>query len=84
MSTYLAWLAARAAAAPFGGMAHVTCPPPLDIAWVWHVHRLAPLEYARTCAALGAFVAPAPGVGFAFSAAGARGVVSTSRAPYVA
>ena len=32
---YLAWLAARAAAVPFGGMTLVTCPPPLDIAWVW-------------------------------------------------
>ena len=51
---YLTWLAARVAAAPFGGTALVTCPPPLDIAWVWHVHRLAPREYARACAALGA------------------------------
>ena len=66
---YLAWLAARAAAAPFGGIALVTCPPPLDIAWVWHVHRLAPREYARACAALGTFVAPATGVGFAYSQA---------------
>ena len=64
---YLAWLAARAAAASFGGTALVTCPPPLDIAWVWHVHRLEPLAYARLCATLGAFVAPAPGVGFAAS-----------------
>ena len=64
---YLTWLAARAAAASFGGTALVTCPPPLDIAWVWHVHRLEPLAYARLCATLGAFVAPAPGVGFAAS-----------------
>ena len=66
---YLAWLAARAADAPFGGMTLVTCPPPLDLAWVWHVHRLAPREYARACAALGVFVAPAPGVGFAYDPA---------------
>ena len=28
-------------------------PPPLDCAWVWHCHRLAPLSYARTAARLG-------------------------------
>ena len=47
---YLTWLAARVAAAPFGGTALVRCPPPLDIAWVWHVHRLAPRPSAPTAA----------------------------------
>ena len=23
--------------------------PPIDIAWVWHLHRLAPLKYAAYC-----------------------------------
>ena len=23
--------------------------PPIDIAWVWHLHRLAPLRYAAYC-----------------------------------
>ena len=29
-----------------GGTALVTRAPPLDIAWIWHVHRLAPVAYA--------------------------------------
>ncbi|KAH8062130.1 hypothetical protein JL720_13335 [Aureococcus anophagefferens] len=39
---YEAWLASKALE-----------PPPLDCAWVWHCHRLAPLSYARTAARLG-------------------------------
>ena len=26
-----------------------TLIPPVDIAWVWHLHRLAPLRYASYC-----------------------------------
>ena len=64
---YIAWLANEAAHAAGRATKLVTRAPSLDIAWIWHVHRLAPLAYARACAALGAFIAPAPGVGFAYS-----------------
>ena len=36
-----------------------------EVAWIWHVHRLATVEYKTTCALLGVFVAPARGIGFA-------------------
>ena len=26
-----------------------TLVPPVDVAWVWHLHRLAPLKYAAFC-----------------------------------
>ena len=42
---YLAWLeliAGRDAKAP-------ALVPPIDVAWVWHCHRLAPLRYAAFC-----------------------------------
>jgi Glycine-rich domain-containing protein-like len=32
--------------------------PPIDIAWVWHCHRLNPLQYARDVASLTAAAAP--------------------------
>ena len=28
---------------------HKTLVPPIDVAWVWHLHRLAPLKYAVYC-----------------------------------
>lgn len=28
---------------------NVTLCPPLDVAWLWHCHRLAPASYARAC-----------------------------------
>ena len=42
---YLSWLeliAGRDAKAP-------AVVPPIDVAWVWHCHRLAPLRYAAFC-----------------------------------
>ena len=64
---YIPWLAFHAARASNGRAVLVERAPPLDAAWIWHVHRLDSRDYARTCAAFGAFVAPAPGVGFAAS-----------------
>lgn len=28
---------------------NIVLVPPIDIAWVWHLHRLAPLRYAAYC-----------------------------------
>ena len=64
---YIPWLAFHAARASNGRAVLVERAPPLDAAWIWHMHRLDSRDYARTCAAFGAFVAPAPGVGFAAS-----------------
>jgi hypothetical protein len=38
------WLPLLKAAAPDAAL----CPP-LDVAWLWHCHRLAPASYARAC-----------------------------------
>ena len=54
--TYCAWLASEAACAGGPGTVLVTRAPPLEVAWIWHVHRLATVEYASSCAALGAHV----------------------------
>ena len=71
---YFAWLVKAAEPGQWSstgetaGQALVTRAPPIGIAWCWHVHRLAPLQYARDCAALtgGTVVYPAAGYGFAF------------------
>lgn len=65
---YGAWLASEATRGGGSGTVLVTRAPPLEVAWIWHVHRLQPLDYADACAALGAFVAPARGIGFAYGA----------------
>ena len=41
---------------------------PLDVAWLWHCHKLAPLDYARDCEALHGRLldVPAGSVAFAF------------------
>ena len=57
---YCAWLASEAVRGGGPGTVLVTRAPPLEVAWIWHVHRLATVEYASSCAALGAFVAPSP------------------------
>ena len=69
--TYCAWLASEAARAG-GPTVLVTRAPPLEVAWIWHVHRLATVEYKTTCALLGVFVAPARGIGFAYGPNDAR------------
>ena len=43
---YLLWLAFHAAQGIDGGTVLVRRAPPLDLAWIWHVHRLAPRAYA--------------------------------------
>jgi len=44
-----------------GRTAPHTLIPPLDVAWVWHLHRLAPLKYAAYCRArFGAILDPGP------------------------
>lgn len=44
---------------------HLALVPALDVAWLWHCHRLAPAAYARACRDLGALHAvDCPGAAF--------------------
>ncbi|KAJ7570363.1 hypothetical protein O6H91_01G117200 [Diphasiastrum complanatum] len=51
-------------AAAYGGYAEtgVTLVPPLDCAWVWHCHRLNPVQYARDCETNWGHIIHAPSV----------------------
>ncbi|KAK3246941.1 hypothetical protein CYMTET_43541 [Cymbomonas tetramitiformis] len=41
------WASATLSTSAAGTESHLV--PPLDVAWVWHCHRLAPLKYASFC-----------------------------------
>jgi hypothetical protein len=44
-----AWLPLLAKMHASGALADAALSPPLDVAWLWHCHRLAPAAYARAC-----------------------------------
>eukprot|EP00756_Hemistasia_phaeocysticola_P062796 Hpha_TRINITY_DN6243_c0_g1::TRINITY_DN6243_c0_g1_i1::g.23572::m.23572 len=63
VSRYTVWLAEKASS----GAVKVAIPPPLEIAWCWHCHRLAPVQYIRDCISLGGEVVPDASVAFSWS-----------------